>query len=194
MTNTNKILIGLLIGGVAAGGYYLYRRSKEGTNSNAPSPSQNEDPNTSSVTPQKSDPNNSGVYVAPQVSFQDKVKMLQAALRITADGVPGKQTMTTLNKFLVVPKLDQSNIDITTKRIKLLAEAVFSLYYNKDQSLARRKEMWNEWRAKINSSNLGLDFSRNVPPSFANYYGRGIYQFYNPAISGLNGTTNLPLI
>jgi hypothetical protein len=194
MTNTNKILIGLLIGGVAAGGYYLYRRNKEGTYSDFPSPSQNEDPNTSSVTPQKSDPKNSGVYVAPQVSFQDKVKMLQAALRITADGVPGKQTMTTLNKFLSVPQLDQSNIDITTKRIKLLAEAVFSLYYNKDRSLNDKKLMWNLWRNKINSANLGLDFSRNVPPAFANYYGKGIYQFYNSAISGLNGTNNLALI
>ena len=182
MKTGQKILIGLLIGGAAAGGYYLYTKKKDDTDALLDPELPPDQPNPGVVLPGSG----SQPTVAIQESYTDKVKRLQKAIRVTADGVVGPQTLAQLRKFIKADQgVNAANIDAILKTVEPVAGAVWSLIYRKDDS--NRKYWWDLNRQLVASK--GIDFSTWVPAAYANVTGRSAYLDYKVA-TGFKGLGN----
>ncbi|MFN9110678.1 MAG: hypothetical protein ACK5XN_11480 [Bacteroidota bacterium] len=170
MKTGQKILLGLLIGGAAAGGYYLYKKNKDEKDTLDPV-LPDDQPNPGVVFPG----GNTQPKVATQDDYTEKVKRLQRAIRVTADGKVGPQTLAQLRKFIKADQgVNAANIDSILKTVEPVAGAVWSLIYRKDGS--DRQYWWDTNRAIVNSK--GIDFSAFVPPAYMNVTGRSAYTDY----------------
>ena len=129
---------------------------------------------------------NTQPQIAIQESYTDKVKRLQKAIRVTADGKVGPQTLAQLRKFIKADQgVNAANIDSILKTVEPVAGAVWSLIYRKDDS--NRKYWWDLNRKLVASK--GLDFSAFVPNAYMNVTGRSAYTDYKVA-SGFKGLGN----
>ena len=182
MKTGQKILLGLLLGGAAAGGYYLYTKKKDELDPALDPELLPDQPNPGVVFPG----GNTQPQVAIQESYTDKVKRLQKAIRVTADGKVGPQTLAQLRKFIKADQgVNAANIDNILKTVEPVAGAVWSLIHRKDDS--NRKYWWDLNRQLVASK--GLDFSAFVPNAYMNVTGRSAYLDYKVA-SGFKGLGN----